>query len=659
MLNRFFSATALSVSLTSFSYSTALAQSGELPAGLALFIANEDYRALWDARGADDILAVTGSYEQAQFRVDQSTDVSAGAMRAALGDIGHRLDAEPLARLLIVYSGYVVHAGETAWLVGTEVSRPNVASIDANGVRLETLLALAGARQGTAVVAIADHGYRGTLGAGLTAGLPENFEVPQGISVLHGPVGPLTQALGQLAQPGRSVSAVAGDFAGVELDGFRPPFLSFVGMAPVADDGRAEAELAAWEQASQTGTIASYQAYLTDWPDGPHADTARAEIQRIQSSPERAEAALALTRDERRAIQRDLNLLGHNTRGIDGLFGPASRRAITAWQTNNRFEGTSFLSRDQIFLLAQQGARRAAQLEAEERRRREEQERRDRLYWRDTGSGNDEAGMRAYLERFPEGIFANIARDRLAQIEAQRAREEARRQDRADWRRAQQLNTSDSYHAYLRAHPRGEFARIARQRIEVLEADYRAQEEDFWDRTVSEDRIRGYHDYLQAYPNGRYRQAAQQRINELRADRQGARREREYWRQARDANTVAAYNAYLNEYPSGPHADEARRRIEDLRGPVQPNPQPGFDERAARRAERNLGLNPTVIGLIQTHLALSGFNPGRSDGQIDAQTREAIRGYQNRLGVPETGYLTGDLVAQMTVTGIFGQLNQN
>lgn len=75
--------------------------------------------------------------------------------------------------------------------------------------------------------------------------------------------------------------------------------------------------------------------------------------------------------------------------------------------------------------------------------------------------------MRAYLQRFPEGIFASIALDRLNQIERdRRAAQEAR--DRAAWDIARSTDTIAAYEAYLRDQPRGAFADRARARIRTL-----------------------------------------------------------------------------------------------------------------------------------------------------------------------------------------------
>ena len=425
--------------------------------GAVLIVANEDYQTLRDARGAAAVLQAERSFAAAGFSVDVATDLSANALRAALSALSEGLQRGTDERVVIVFAGYAVNADHGAWLMGTEARNPDFASIEGFGVRLETLLALAGQVQGGAVVAVADFGFPEAPRTGFRAGLPLAVTVPQGVTLVRGPGAAIAGLLRDMATPGTNLGRAAAARAGLRLDGFNPPFLTFL---PVGHQPAVDADRAAWGVALDADSLEGYDAYLAAWPTGLFAEQARAARDRLLNTPERIEEALGLTRDERRAIQRDLAILGYDPRGVDGIFGRGTRGAVAAWQGANRFVQTGFLNRDQIFELAQQGARRAAQLEAEARARALELERQDRAFWRDTGSGGDEAGMRAYLNRFPQGIFASIAQDRLAQFEAAR--------DRAGWETARAADTIAAYETYLRDFPRGGFVDPARARIEEL-----------------------------------------------------------------------------------------------------------------------------------------------------------------------------------------------
>jgi peptidoglycan hydrolase-like protein with peptidoglycan-binding domain len=183
--------------------------------------------------------------------------------------------------------------------------------------------------------------------------------------------------------------------------------------------------------------------------------------------PEAAEAALGLSREARRSVQRDLELLGYDPRGIDGVFGRGTRAAIRGWQGDNDVPATGFLTGNQIVLLQEQGEARSAELEAEAARREAEEDRRDAAFWQETGAGGTEAGLRAYLERYPDGLYAERARAALGPFEAER-REQAAAADRAAWDAAREADTARAYEDYLAGNPEGAFRREAEARREAL-----------------------------------------------------------------------------------------------------------------------------------------------------------------------------------------------
>lgn len=458
---------------TRFSTAVAVLWTLSLPAqattGAVLIVANEDYQSIRDARGAAGIVQAERNFNAAGFTVDIATDLSANALRAALSNLSQQLRSGEDERVVIAYAGYTVSSPQGVWLMGTESRAPDFATIEGFGVRLETLLALAGQLQGGAVIALADYGFPESSRDGFRGGLPPGITVPQGVTLVRGPAREINGFLRDLSAPGTNIGTAVAGYSNLTIEGFNPPHLSFLpadhAAAPPVD--RSGADRTAWALAADANTVEGYDAYLADWPNGLYAQQAASARQNLLNTPERIEQALGLTRDERRAIQRDLTILNFDPRGIDGIFGRGTRAAVSAWQGANRFQQTSFLTRDQIFELAQQGARRAAQLEEEARARAAEQERQDRAYWRDTGSGTDEVGMRAYLERFPDGVFSNIAQERLDRIEADR-RAAAQARDRAAWDQAAQADTRDSYQRYLNDFPRGAFAEQARGRIEEL-----------------------------------------------------------------------------------------------------------------------------------------------------------------------------------------------
>jgi peptidoglycan hydrolase-like protein with peptidoglycan-binding domain len=222
--------------------------------------------------------------------------------------------------------------------------------------------------------------------------------------------------------------------------GFQPQSLIMQpsDAVPAPNLPQIEPSLTAWTNAQNANTADSYRDFIFDHPRSPYVEEARRRLDQIENDPVRlaqiAEDALNLTRNERRAIQRNLTLLEFDTRGVDGIFGPGTRGAIRNWQQNNGFAQTSYLTTEQINRIDAQASRRAAEVAAEEERAREQALSLERDYWEETGARGTPAGYQAYLERYPDGIFADEARNRLAALndatndaanDAARAREDA------------------------------------------------------------------------------------------------------------------------------------------------------------------------------------------------------------------------------------------
>ena len=433
-------------------------------AGLALILVNEEYSELRDARGAGDLAAEADRLAVAGFTVEVARDQDAAGMRAALAEIEADLDAGAGERVVIVLAGHWVQGRHGAWLLGAEAAALSPVLADGAGLRLDAVLAVAAERPGGAIVALAETSFPGDPGPGLSGGLPEAIEVPQGVALVRGPGPQVAGFLRAVVRPGTRVASAATQGRALRVSGFLPAHLPFLpeGFRPGEN-----AERRAWEAVAEDGGEEALTAFLEDFPDGRFAGRARATLDALERVPDRVEEALNLSRDERRAIQRDLTLLGRDTRGIDGIFGPGTRGAIRGWQRDNDLPDTGYLDRDQIFQLASQAARRAAALETEARERQAEIDRQDRAFWRDTGAGTDETGLRAYLDRFPDGLFASIARERLGAIEAER-QQAALARDRAAWDEARGADSPAAYRRYLDAFPEGAFAEAAQDRLDAL-----------------------------------------------------------------------------------------------------------------------------------------------------------------------------------------------
>jgi len=108
--------------------------------------------------------------------------------------------------------------------------------------------------------------------------------------------------------------------------------------------------------------------------EGGRAVLARQEATRsldagAAASDEASETLLSLTPNDRIGIQRRLSLLGFDTKGVDGSFGPGTRGALAAWQESRSFAPASgFLDSRQYQALIVQSEPRFANWVAMQRR---------------------------------------------------------------------------------------------------------------------------------------------------------------------------------------------------------------------------------------------------------------------------------------------------
>lgn len=440
---------------------------------LALVVDQQDYRRLPDLRRDSRMQQMINALEGAGFDITLARDATVGELRAAAFsfDTGAQGEAD---RVVIVLRGHLVNDRRDTWIIGQETSSPDRFDIGGKGLPLSVFDTTLKAVAGRAVMAVIDDPRPLTNLADLDAGSGE-LTMPQGATLLRGDSAQVSRSLMALLQDGATTSDLATLEGGADVSGFLSDTVAFeTASGPSPEPTRDMGEIAYWSAVRDIGTEEALQAYLNRYPGGLFAADARRQIQaRLNDRDARikaAEQALGLNRDRRRSIQRDLALLGYDPRGVDGVFGPATRRAIAAWQSDQGLETHGYLDRDQLSLMQEFALRRAAELEEEARRRREIEEARDRAFWQDSGSRGTEEGYRRYLRSFPDGIFSDIARSALADIEEER-RAELNAQERNAWDVAQDINTVESYQRFLDEFPRGEFADVAQARIDELNQD--------------------------------------------------------------------------------------------------------------------------------------------------------------------------------------------
>ena len=304
--------------------------------------------------------------------------------------------------------------------------------------------------------------------------------------------------------------------------------------------------------------------------------------------------------------------------------------------------------------------------------------------WRAAENSGRREDYLAYLRRYPDGFFVDLARQRLGigadtkiddgepEIDPAVAAENALELDRPRRRHVQQFlaalgfdpkgidglfgrgtrgalgrwQTARGYRAtgYLTADQLGRLREEgnlaiaeARREAERRRREAEAADNAHWERTGASGRPRDLRAYLNAYPEGLHAAEARtalERIAEAKADAM-TRRDRRAFRRASRRDTPEAYRDYLGEFPDGIFRDRALARLDKIEGAERDH----ANRRRLRRIENGLNLSVNDRVSVERRLHELGYRAGPPDGEFDRRTRAAIHSYQGDRGLPASGFL--------------------
>jgi uncharacterized caspase-like protein len=145
-------------------------------------------------------------------------------------------------------------------------------------------------------------------------------------------------------------------------------------------------EVVFWNSIKDSQSPGQFEAYLAQFPDGTFAPLARVRLEELTAKPaeqqvatlttpeaaapaaEQIERSIGLTRQGRSRVQLALTLLGYGTGGTDGVLGPKSRAAISAWQVDHGESATGYLTSVQHAALLDAASPKLAAWDAEQKR---------------------------------------------------------------------------------------------------------------------------------------------------------------------------------------------------------------------------------------------------------------------------------------------------
>jgi|694.fasta_scaffold02553_12 formylglycine-generating enzyme required for sulfatase activity len=198
--------------------------------------------------------------------------------------------------------------------------------------------------------------------------------------------------------------------------------------------------------------------------------------------------------------------------------------------------------------------------------------------------------LEEYLKQYPKGRYIAQAKVKLAGLKSAAGKPavspaptfaapmKAENPEDALWSAVEKGNSADDYDAYLGQYPKGKYVALAKQRkqklMEAAASEARQRQTDTWNAAETGNSEESYGAYLKAYPSGQYAVLAQNRIKKLQADA-GAKAEQDAWKKADAGNDKAAVQGYLSQYPAGRYAAAARLKLAQIEKEEAAGPRPG------------------------------------------------------------------------------------
>ncbi len=129
--------------------------------------------------------------------------------------------------------------------------------------------------------------------------------------------------------------------------------------------------------------------------------------------------------------------------------------------------------------------------------------------WEAAQASNSASGYQKYLNKYPSGTYAALAKLRMDKVAPDPAKA-----DLAAWTAAQEANTLVAYQKYVKTYPEGTFNILARNRISKLEGSGMSEPQAWETAERANSRI-GYERFLQAHPSSAYATLAKARLSRL------------------------------------------------------------------------------------------------------------------------------------------------
>ena len=273
--------------------------------------------------------------------------------------------------------------------------------------------------------------------------------------------------------------------------------------------------------------------------------------------------------------------------------------------------------------------------------------------WSLIKDSSDPADFDKFAARYPGGLYVEVATIRGRRLRAASAEAAALDAELTLWEQIKGSASIDEIEVYLKKYPDGQFAALAKNRIENLsKTGTKSQDIELtqWDSIKGSRDIRDYQNFLQAFPGGIFADIAKGRIqnlNELTVQTADLG----FWNNIKDSGKQGDFSEYLRRYPQGQFADLAQKLMQQLAALEEGRQELSLWEAASSSAEPGkydayLSRYPSGRFVLEAKLAKQKAERELAIGDIDfGRFHALVIGNNNYAKLPDLAMAIADAKA--------------
>lgn len=182
----------------------------------------------------------------------------------------------------------------------------------------------------------------------------------------------------------------------------------------------------------------------------------------------------------------------------------------------------------------------------------------DEELWKQTKTIWTLASLQKYVSSFPNGLYAQEAKQAIQELKQKESDKLSQDKDRALWQKVSNSKDPKDFILYLSLYPDGMYASLAKKQQEKIEAEQlKTLDEQTWNSIKDKENIQLFRDYIKDFTNGMYTSDARKQIKKL-ADLLVTKQEEEQWQAIKDKTEAKLFADYLIAFPKGKYAEQAQ-----------------------------------------------------------------------------------------------------